>query len=67
MKLSFNNNQRKVLIDICLLVGQLAAASMILPFIVPAFDQTAFFVIILGLLMTLGSWSLGVMIARRTQ
>lgn len=65
MRFSLNNSQRKVLVEICVAVGQLAAASMVLPFVVPGFDQAKLFVITLGLLITIGAWFWAVMLARK--
>lgn len=67
MRFSLKNSQRKVLVEICVAVGQLSAASMVLPFVVPAFDQAKILVIILGLLITIGAWSLAVILARRVR
>ena len=60
-----NKHQIKVLADIGIVSGQLSAASMILPFIIPGLDQTKIPVIILGLLFTIVSWIFSVLIVRR--
>lgn len=60
----FKKVQRKVLSDIGIAAGQLAAGSMILPFVVPGLDQARFHVVILGLLLTLGMWTFSVLIVK---
>ncbi len=65
--LRLNRSQLKVLVDIGIVAGQLTAASMVLPFIVPGLDQTKLAVVILGLLLTFGLWSVSILVAGRTR
>lgn len=64
-KIKLNNFQLKVLVDIGILAGQLAAASMVLPFMIPGLDQTKLAVVLLGLLLTFGLWSVSILVAGR--
>lgn len=57
--------QLEVVSEIGVVIGQLSAASMVLPFVVPGLDDTKLQVITLGLLLTFGSWSLSVIVARK--
>lgn len=61
------DTQLKVLSEIGIVLGQLAAASMVLPFIFPGLDQAKLSVIILGGLITIGSWSFSIIVVRRVK
>lgn len=57
--------QLKVLADIGVAAGQLAAATMVLPFVVPGLDKTKLPVIAWGLFATAIFWVGSVLLAKR--
>ncbi len=57
--------QLKTLIDIGVGFGQLMLGSVVLPFLLPGFDQIRYPVIILGLIAAFLSWTISVIAARR--
>ncbi len=61
------DSQLKILADIGVAAGQLFLAAMVLPFVVPGLDKSKVAVIELGLISTVFSWSLSVLIARRIE
>jgi hypothetical protein len=64
-KIKLTDHQLKVLADIGVTAGQLAAASLVLPFVVPGLDESKLNVVILGVLITIGSWLFSLFVVRR--
>jgi len=67
MRSLLTDPQLKILADIGIAVGQLSAASMAVPFVVPGLDKTKLHLIALGLLVTLSSWLLSVLVVRKVK
>lgn len=63
----FTASQLDKLSDVFITAGQLFAASMILPFVIPELDKAKLSVIVLGLALTLISWTLSVLIIRKLE
>lgn len=61
------DSQLKVLADIGVAAGQLSAASMVLPFVVPGLDKTKLPVIVLGLVSTSICWVGSILLVRRAK
>lgn len=61
------DSQLKIIADIGIAAGQLSAASMILPFILPGLDQTKTHVVVLGILLTCGFWLLSIFTVRKVR
>lgn len=60
-------SQVEKLADVFIAFGQLSAASMVIPFLLPDVDQSRLFMILLGILLTIGAWSSSVLIVRRIE
>ncbi len=58
-------SQLKVLADIGVAAGQLSAASMILPFVIPGLDKTKLSMIAWGIAATALFWVGGVLLSRK--
>lgn len=59
--------QLKVLSEIGTVIGQLSAASMILPFIFEGLDRAKLPMIFLGLFITLGSWLFSIIVVKKVR
>lgn len=59
--------QLKVVSDIGVAGGQLATGSMILPFLVPGLDRSKMSVIALGMLATIISWLISILVVRKIE
>ena len=58
-------SQLKVIIDIAIAAAQLLLASLVLPFVVPGFDQAQIAMILFGSITALSSWLGAIGLARK--
>ncbi len=61
------HSQLDKLADVFIAVGQLAMASMVLPFTVPSLDVEKTFVIFLGVAGAVSCWLISILLVRRLE
>ena len=64
-KVLLTPSQLKIVAEIGVSVSQVTFASMVIPFLVPGFDRSKLFVVTLGVVVTLISWLLSILVVKK--